>query len=40
MAVYIAINLAYLLVEPALELEDATAPAALVATKIFGSIER
>lgn len=38
MAVYIAINLAYLLVAPASELANATAPAALVATKIFGSI--
>jgi APA family basic amino acid/polyamine antiporter len=38
MAVYIAINLAYLWVAPASELANATAPAALVATKIFGSV--
>lgn len=38
MAVYIIINLAYLWVAPASELKDATAPAALVANKIFGPI--
>lgn len=38
MAVYIIINLAYLWVAPASELATATAPAALVATKIFGDI--
>ena len=38
MAIYIIINLAYLWVAPASELKNATAPAALVATKIFGQI--
>ena len=38
MAIYIVINLAYLWVAPASELKDATAPAALVANKIFGPI--
>lgn len=38
MAIYIIINLAYLWVAPASELKDATAPAALVANKIFGPI--
>lgn len=38
MAVYIAINLAYLWVVPASELAKVTAPATLVATKIFGPI--
>ncbi|MGL4912808.1 MAG: APC family permease [Romboutsia sp.] len=36
MAVYIVINLSYLWVAPASELAPATAPAALVAQKIFG----
>ncbi|MDY2881561.1 MAG: amino acid permease, partial [Romboutsia timonensis] len=38
MAVYIVINLAYLWVAPASELAQATAPAALVAERIFGNI--
>ncbi|MGX4600863.1 APC family permease [Faecalimicrobium sp. JNUCC 81] len=38
MAVYVVINLAYLWVAPASELAKVTAPATLVATKIFGSI--
>ena len=38
MAVYIVINLAYLWVAPASELAQATAPAALVAQRIFGNI--
>ena len=38
MAVYIVINLAYLWVAPASELAKATAPAALVAERIFGDI--
>lgn len=38
MAVYIIINLAYLWVAPANELATATAPAALVARKLFGNI--
>jgi APA family basic amino acid/polyamine antiporter len=38
MAVYIVINLSYLWVAPASELANATAPAALVAQKIFGPI--
>lgn len=38
MAIYIIINLAYLWVAPASELRDATAPAALVANRIFGPI--
>ena len=38
MAVYIIINLSYLWVAPASELMNATAPAALVANKIFGPI--
>ena len=36
MAVYLVINLAYLWVAPASELAQASAPAAVVATKIFG----
>lgn len=38
MAVYITINVAYLLVAPASELATVTAPAALVARKVFGDI--
>lgn len=38
MAVYIVINIAYLWVAPASELATATAPAALVAQRIFGPI--
>ena len=38
MAVYLAINIAYLWVAPASELAKVTSPAALVATKIFGPI--
>ena len=38
MAVYLAINIAYLWVAPASELAKVTSPAALVATKIFGQI--
>lgn len=38
MAVYLVINLAYLWVAPASELAQASAPAAVVATKIFGSM--
>ena len=38
MAIYIVINLAYLWVAPASELAKATAPAALVAQRIFGDI--
>ena len=38
MAVYIVINVAYLWVAPASELATATAPAALVAQRIFGPI--
>lgn len=38
MAVYVIINLAYLWVAPASELAKVTSPAALVATKVFGSI--
>ncbi|MBO3443200.1 amino acid permease, partial [Clostridium sp. CCUG 7971] len=38
MAVYVVINLAYLWVAPASELAKVTAPATLVATKIFGPI--
>lgn len=38
MAVYIAINIAYLWVAPASELANVTSPASLVATKIFGPI--
>ncbi|MEF9990746.1 MAG: amino acid permease [Romboutsia sp.] len=38
MAVYIIINVSYLWVAPASELAKATAPAAIVATKIFGDI--
>ena len=36
MAVYLAINIAYLWVVPASELANVTSPASLVATKIFG----
>ena len=39
MAIYIVINLAYLWVAPASELKDATAPAALVANKIFDIVQ-
>ncbi|MEG1483641.1 APC family permease [Clostridium sp.] len=38
MAVYIAINVAYLWIAPASELASVTSPASLVATKIFGPI--
>lgn len=38
MAVYIVINIAYLWVAPASELATATAPAALVAQRIFGPV--
>lgn len=38
MAVYLAINIAYLWVAPASDLAKVTSPAALVATKIFGPI--
>lgn len=38
MAVYIVINIAYLWVAPASELASATAPAALVAQRIFGPV--
>lgn len=38
MAVYLAINIAYLRVAPASELAGVTSPATLVATKLFGSI--
>ena len=38
MAVYIAINIAYLWIAPASELANVTSPASLVATKIFGPI--
>lgn len=38
MAVYVVINVAYLWVAPASELATVTAPAALVATKLFGPI--
>ena len=38
MAVYLAINVAYLWVAPASELAGVTSPASLVATKIFGDI--
>ncbi len=38
MAVYLAINIAYLWVAPASDLANVTSPAALVATKIFGPI--
>lgn len=38
MAVYLAINIAYLWVVPASEMAKVTSPATLVATKLFGSI--
>ena len=38
MAVYLAINIAYLWVVPASELANVTSPASLVATKVFGAI--
>lgn len=38
MAVYLAINIAYLWVVPASELANVTSPASLVATKIFGDM--
>ena len=38
MAVYLAINIAYLWVVPASELANVTSPASLVATKVFGDI--
>lgn len=38
MAVYLAINIAYLRIVPASSLANVTSPAALVATKIFGEI--
>ena len=38
MSVYLAINLAYLWVAPANELASVSAPAALVATKVFGPV--
>lgn len=38
MAVYLAINIAYLWVAPASDLAMVTSPASLVATKIFGAI--
>lgn len=38
MFVYLAINIAYLWVEPASELANVTSPAALVATRLFGDI--
>lgn len=38
MAIYLVINIAYLWVAPASDLASVTSPAALVATKIFGSI--
>ena len=38
MAVYLAINIAYLWIAPASDLANVTSPASLVATKIFGPI--